>query len=637
MPEPIDWLPDGTPYSPRFGDRYHSGANHGLDQARDAFLGSCGLPAAWAGLPQWRILETGFGFGLNFLVTWAAWRADPARPRVLHFVSTEAWPVGSADLLRAAPQDEELQPLAQQLAAQFWGLLPGVHRLSFEGGRVLLTLYIGDAQAMLRQQTLTVDAVYLDGFSPSQNPDLWSVHTLKAVARCCRRGTRLATWSVARTVRDGLAQCGFEVRKVPGVPPKRDNLQAVYAPHWEPRAAQPARIAAEPSRCLVIGGGLAGAAAAASLARRGWAVEVLDQGAAPAAGASGLPAGVFAPHVSPDDSLLSRLSRGGLRLTLQTARDLLREDADWGASGVLEHCLDGKRRLPAAWADGPGVDWSIPAGAESLAAAGLPSEAIANWHPHGGWIRPARLVEALLAQPGIRWRGHTRVDRLEQGMDANGRAQWRVLDQAGAVLAEAPLVVVAAGAGSIGLCTPFWPQAPLRPLRGQVSCAPCGNGSALPPFPVNGHGNLVPWVPGDEGPFWVLGSTFERGQEQLPLTPQETAAGHAANLLKLQDLLPGLAQELQSRFGPSGTVQAWAAVRCTVPDRVPVVGPIDPEALPGLWVSTAMGARGLTLSLVCGELLAARLHGEPLPLDGKLAHALSSERLRPSPAGTAAG
>jgi tRNA 5-methylaminomethyl-2-thiouridine biosynthesis bifunctional protein len=40
-----------------------------------------------------------------------------------------------------------------------------------------------------------------------------------------------------------------------------------------------------------------------------------------------------------------------------------------------------------------------------------------------------------------------------------------------------------------------------------------------------------------------------------------------------------------------------------------------------------MGARGLTLSLLCAELLAARLHAEPLPLEAKLAQALSTERL----------
>lgn len=52
MPERIEWLDDGTaggsPYSPRFGDRYRSELG-GLEQAREVFLGGCGLPVAWAG------------------------------------------------------------------------------------------------------------------------------------------------------------------------------------------------------------------------------------------------------------------------------------------------------------------------------------------------------------------------------------------------------------------------------------------------------------------------------------------------------------------------------------------------------------------------------------------------------------
>jgi len=629
MPEPIDWLPDGAPYSPRFGDRYHSSANHGVDQARDAFLGGCGLPAAWAGQAQWRILETGFGLGLNFLVTWAAWRADPARPRVLHFISCEAWPVAAADLLRAAPQAPELQPLAQQLAAQFWGLLPGVHRLSFEGGQVLLTLYIGDAQAMLRQQQPVADAVYLDGFSPQCNPDMWGEGLLKAVARCCRRGTRLATWSVASAVRAGLAQCGFEVRKVPGVHPKRDNLQATFDPPWQPRGAAdtPAPLFSAPSRCVVIGAGLAGAGAAASLARRGWQVEVLDQGAAPAAGASGLPAGVFGLHVSPDDAPQSRLSRAGLRLTRQTAQDLLAEGVDWAPSGVLEHCVDGKRGLPAAWSEDaahPGSDWSRYADAAQLAAAGLPAAAVGHWHARGGWIRPARLIAALLARPGITWRGGAAVARIARADDG----AWRLFDAQGALLAEAPLVVIATGAGSIGLCAGYWPAASLRPLRGQVSWGRCADAPALPPFPVNGHGNLVPCAPDADGPIWVLGSTFERGQTALPKTADELAAGRAYNLERLRGLLPGLRAPMAQRFQTPGAVHDWSAVRCAAPDRRPVVGPIDPQALPGLCISTALGARGLTNALLCGELLAAQVHGEPLPLEAKVAQALAAQRLR---------
>lgn len=642
MSEPIDWLPDGTPYSPRFGDRYHSELG-GLDQARHVFLGGCGLPAAWADAPQWRILETGFGFGLNFLVAWEAWKADPRRPRLLHFVSAEAFPVSADAMRQAMPREPGLRLLAEELATRFQGLLPGVHRLAFEQGRVLLTLYIGDAQAMLRRQQLTADSIYLDGFTPELNPDLWSADTLRALARHCRRGTQLSTWCVARTVRDGLAQHGFQVRKVDGVPPKRHNLHAVFDPAWQPRGprgpgAQP-QEAITPRRCMVLGAGIAGAAAAASLSRRGWQVTVLDAADAPAAGASALPAGLFCPHVSPDDSLLSRLSRDGARLTLAqlqmlSGQGLLQPGTDWCDTGVLERGVEAAPRLPRDWqSPGPGDHWSRPASADQLSAAGLPADAPACWHAQAGWVRPARLVQAQLALPGVRWQGRACVARLARTDTAGGAPVWQALDAQGNLLAEAELVVLALGPATNALLEhSLGAQAawPLQPIRGQVSwdVHTPASAQAMPPFPVNGHGNLVPAMPlpGDAaGPGWVMGSTFERDQTALPPSPGDQAAAHAANGAKLAQLLPRAYQGLQGFFDapPRAT---WGAVRVASPDRLPVVGPVSDQA-PGLWALTAMGSRGLTLSLLCGELLAARLHDEPLPLDARLAAALASERL----------
>ena len=123
MPEPIDRLEDcsasGATYGPGSGDHYRS-EHGGLEQARDVFLAGCGLPEAWQSKNQWRILETGFGLGLNFLATWAAWKADPLRPQLLHFVSTEAYPARPDDVLRSAAAHPLLLPLANQLQAQLW-------------------------------------------------------------------------------------------------------------------------------------------------------------------------------------------------------------------------------------------------------------------------------------------------------------------------------------------------------------------------------------------------------------------------------------------------------------------------------------------------------------------------------------
>ena len=156
-------------------------------------------------------------------------------------------------------------------------------------------------------------------------------------------------------------------------------------------------------RAIVIGAGLAGASAAYSLAQRGWQVTVLDRAGTPAAGASGLPAGVVAPHVSPDDRLLSQLSRSGLMATLARAAELLPEGEAWAACGVLERRLKDSRELPAAWLDpaSPGHAWSRPADAAERSAAALPDDSPAHWHARGGWVRAPALVAAMLAAPGI--------------------------------------------------------------------------------------------------------------------------------------------------------------------------------------------------------------------------------------------
>ncbi len=238
MNEPIEWSSDGSPHSLRFNDRYRSRAG-GVAQALCVFLAGCGLPERWRNASAFTVLETGFGLGLNFLTTWAAWEIDEQRCNTLQFVSVEAYPVAAADIARSAlasdssgeadaPLLARVQALAQQLARSWQGLSPGIHRLRFAGGRVRLTLAVGEVLPMLQHLDCAADAVYLDGFSPARNPDMWSHAALQAVARHCRAGTTLATYTVARGVRETLAQLGFRVEKRTGLAPKRHCLAAVF-------------------------------------------------------------------------------------------------------------------------------------------------------------------------------------------------------------------------------------------------------------------------------------------------------------------------------------------------------------------------------------------------------------------------
>lgn len=571
--------------------------------------------------PDWRA---------HFLDTWRCWRASPRRPARLHVVA-----VTDAATPDAFDPDADLTPPAHTLAQACKGLLPGMHRFAFDDGAVQLTLCIGPLRHCLHELDSAFDAMDWLGRTPQDLPD---ASTFKALARLARVGTRLTLAPVpAQTQADlgeQLRPCGFvPVASNDGA--AGDTLQAQFRPGWTPRTpARSAHRLASHRHCVVLGGGLAGAAVAASLARRGWQVQVLDAGTDIGAGASGLPAGLAVPHVTPDDNPLSRIIRAGLRATTQRCAELLPPGLDWQASGVLEHCVGDKRHLPegAAWPRA-GHEWSTPATPAQRAQAGVPSDAPALWHDMALRLRPVALVRAQLNLPGVHWRRGVQVHRLlRQG------ETWQLLDAQDQCVAQAPLVIVAAGYATRALLDgachdgALAPALPLNPLRGQMSWGridalePQAR-AALPPFPVNGHGSFIHGLPcpDDAGaPGWFCGSTFERAAQG----PTAKAQDHDANFQRLQRLLPALAERLQAPLAPE-RAQAWAGLRCTLPDHRPAVGPLHDAALPGLWVCTGLGTRGLSVSVLCGELIAAWLHGEPLPLEASLAHKLAAGRFRP--------
>lgn len=238
MTELLEWLDDGCAFSPRFNERYSSCAG-ALAQAMNVFLVGCDLPQRWRGRESFTVLETGFGLGLNFLSTWAQWEADPQRCTRLHFVSVEGFPVNATDMQRnlalvcaagdtQAPMHARIQMLGQELTTAWRHLSAGVNHFQFAEGKVQLTVIVDQIRPALEQVACVADAVFLDGFSPSVNPEMWSRETLTAMTAHVQNGTVLATYTVAREVRDSLSLLGFSVAKLKGLPPKRDRLRAVF-------------------------------------------------------------------------------------------------------------------------------------------------------------------------------------------------------------------------------------------------------------------------------------------------------------------------------------------------------------------------------------------------------------------------
>ena len=592
-------------------------------------LAAAKLTLGWRGQASWRILDTAFDQGQRFWACWRLWRDDLERPQQLHLVGLSAHPPTPSELLASAPPDFAAEAIA--LAQEWIGLLPGFHRFTLSQGRLLLTLCVGETAPLLRELRFEADTLLLaqppDPGPASAGWDLWHI---KGLARCARRGSRLVLPAAqAAPVLPALRQCGFVVT---AAEPQSAVLVADYQPHWPLKTTrhQPVAPAQAPGDCVVLGAGLAGASVAAALARRGWRVQVLDQAAAPAGCASGLPAGLLVPHVSADDCVLSRLTRCGLRLTLQQAQALLARGQDWDASGVLQRGLDAGSQLPSDWPEA-GQAWSRPWTAQAAAPwqASWPAPTADLWHGLAAWIKPAALVRAWLARPGVQFRGGTQVTGLRRQHD-----QWELLDAEQRPLLATRRLVLAQAHGVLPLLQSSIAVADLRgsaltslhPVPGQVSWgwhrdAPGGADPALPPFPVNGAGSLLPAVPLAEGLAWLAGATYDAPGATAP-DPQ---SGHKANLTRLARLLPAAAAALSPDFARQ-RVQAWHNERCVSADRLPLVGPVNPLVDDGLWVSTGMGSRGLSFAMLCAELLATRWSAEPWPLPASLARALDPRR-----------
>ncbi|MFP5404256.1 MAG: bifunctional tRNA (5-methylaminomethyl-2-thiouridine)(34)-methyltransferase MnmD/FAD-dependent 5-carboxymethylaminomethyl-2-thiouridine(34) oxidoreductase MnmC [Gammaproteobacteria bacterium] len=589
---------DGVPYSAAYGDVYHS-ADGGAGQARHVFLGGCGLPGAWEGRETFVVLETGFGTGLNFLATWAAWRADPARSARLHFISAEKHPFPADDLARLHALWPEFAPLAAELQTAWPMLTPGFHRLALDGGRVQLTLLLGDAAATVPQLDARVDAFYLDGFAPDRNPDLWQLDLIAALGRLAAPGARAATYTVAAPVRDALAQAGFDCEKRPGYGRKRHCLAARFVGAGLPASSTPRHVA-------VVGAGAAGAAVAHALASRGVAVTLLERAAAPAQAASGNPLGVFRPLIARDDSYATRLTRAAFLHNLRAWAAL--DGVAWARCGVLHLAKDdavaARQRRTLAEAPPPAdfARWVEVDEARALAnwAVAMPGA----YFPQAGWIAPATLVRAWLAHPAIERRYGCAVASVQPALTG-----WRLVDAAGAVLREADAVVLA-NAYDVRTLLPSQPW-PLHAVRGQVTCLPAG---CLPEIArvVAREGYVAP------GARPVVGATYEH--DDLDTAPR--AASDAANLARLEAILPGAAARIDA-----AAVRGRAALRATLPDRLPLLG--APGDAPGLYVAAGYASRGLVWAGLLGETLADRITGQPLPLEKDVLMAIAPQRFAP--------
>ena len=204
-----------TLYIPELNEHYHS--IHGAIQESTHIFIKAGIE--YYGQKNIRILEAGFGTGLNTFLTLLEAR-DNERKVVFH--TFEKYPLTPQEVEQINYSDlftPEATPLFQQL-----------HDAPWEEDVVITPYFtLHKHQADFEEVNFHeyFDMVFFDAFAPDVQPRLWTESMLTKFYKALKPEGILTTYCVKGTVKQALRNIGFNLKRLPGPPGKREMLRAV--------------------------------------------------------------------------------------------------------------------------------------------------------------------------------------------------------------------------------------------------------------------------------------------------------------------------------------------------------------------------------------------------------------------------
>lgn len=610
----LNWQ-QGAPFSSRYDDVYHS-REGAVEEARHVFIEANDLAQRFAQCETFCVAETGFGTGLNFFLTAQSFLRHSRHSACLDYVSVEHRLLHPQDMLRSCPAS--LKPQCEALLQHYPPPIPGMYRILLHRGRIRLTLLLGEAESVLQDASMAVDAWFLDGFSPAKNPAMWSPQVFAHIARHSRAGTTLSTYTAAGFVRRGLQQAGFDMCRADGYGRKREMLVGRYRDRGEPVHTPPWFVLpqnrAQSKQALIVGAGIAGLSTAWQLVQRGWQVTLVEQGDEVATAASGNPAAVVMPQLAVDDALTNAWSLQAFAFARAQYRRLQRvcRQTLWHECGVL-HAV-GQTRA-GKLLEGGHFDAVCRLAQTSLPA---PHGQDWLWFGQAGWVQPRQLCCVLREACGDRltWM-QARLTQIAFENDC-----YHLLDASGRCFAQSAALVLANG-HAVTQLTGF-EHLPVSANRGQISCID-GAGDDIPGHVVMAGKYCIPLSDGR----LCLGASYADNTMTAVSVQDERDT-----ITAVQALLPTAGVE-------PGHIRSRVSFRALTQDRMPMLGPVPDDMFfctayadlhhgrpqqgypparyrAGLYLNVGHGSRGFTTAMLSAEILASMMEATALPVSTQL-------------------
>jgi tRNA 5-methylaminomethyl-2-thiouridine biosynthesis bifunctional protein len=603
----------GNARSELFNDRYHSD-DGARAEAEHVFIKGNNLLTRWENSEDFTIGELGFGFGLSFL-TALHFRntAYPNPGKTLHYISIEGFPQSRETLLQyytdsGILEDTQMSRFAETLLSQYPFQLKGIHRLYFKNPDCILTLIFHPVLEAITHISVMADCWFLDGFSPSRNPDMWSPEVFSFLHTNTKERGTFSTYSVSRSVQDHAAQAGFILERAPGFANKKEMLRGKKGSPTIPLLSSGKVEKKKNISVAIIGGGLAGASLARACAERGNEVHLFEQYATLASRASGNQAAVIMPHLSSVPDPLCRYFLMGYLHTLRVLKTIHKESplSSLTTSGVLRLANVPKWKTIISRLSALGLNEvaQVLTPNEISTAYHITSNEDALFFPDGGSISPEELVKRLLPE-------HTTIhlsSKVKEVHSYDSHASLTLEDNT-----SIPFDYILFGSAYECISHTDTAWLPVEKIKGQLFSVHCPEQS-LPPIPLCYDGYAVPLPHKNE---LLIGATYEHNAHEEIFS---------------DEVIFDLTSRLESHF-PEITINEEiihkrVCFRTTSPDRLPLVGMIPRlDASPTRYYgSLGHGSRGTISTLLSAEIIASQINNETPPIEPEIIKELAPVR-----------
>jgi tRNA U34 5-methylaminomethyl-2-thiouridine-forming methyltransferase MnmC len=202
-------------YHPKYRQHFHTLAG-ARSEAEKKFIAAVSLRRILTERKQMELLDIGFGLGYNAVAAVEA--AEAVKSGKLRIVSLE----NDIQVINAAINLFEKGSLHRKILGSL------LETGSWQGDFVEINLIVGDARISVLGLKNKFDCIFMDGFSPDKNPELWTYDFIRELSRRLAPGGCIVTYSSAYPVRGAMLRCGLAVGRTDAFGRKRSGTFAAF-------------------------------------------------------------------------------------------------------------------------------------------------------------------------------------------------------------------------------------------------------------------------------------------------------------------------------------------------------------------------------------------------------------------------